>query len=209
MGVRVARILAGCVAALLLTAAPSAAATSIEPNGPAAPFAVSPGTPNAQFTFPGHAGQKVAIDVELDPGFTISGHPTESLQDSSGHTVAEFFGTGTFGPYDIPTDGQYSVELNGDTSSGSGSVRVFEFTDTTNQVQVNAPPTGTELYPLQQATLTFSRAAGQTVGVDVRAQAPPGWQGLPAPNLFPAGRLVDPAGNELPLSTDYTLPSAG
>ena len=160
------------------------------------------------FSFHGVAGEHVSYGIaSLNPGFVIAGNPLLSLQDSTGHTLGSFLGTGAGPPVVLPATGTYLFVINGDKSSGSGTVQVYGFVPRPPQrLAVGGRRIHVRSVPGETRTFLIDGTAGQTIGVDLRTPTASQESGL---NPIPQPKLYDPSGNPLPIRGTYTLAATG
>jgi len=130
------------------------------------PTTTTPGQ-NAQVVFPGTAGQRVFIrltDGASTPRSVSLVQPDGSTwQDISSCSNECWFDTRT-----LPSDGQYTIAID-PSGGGTGPVTVqvtsVPATDATYDIAIDGPAVEASTTPGQNAQLSFTGTAGQTIGV--------------------------------------------
>jgi hypothetical protein len=131
--------------------------------------AVTIGTPgqNAQFSFSGTAGQRVAVDLpDVMSNAKVSIRKPDGTNLLSPVAVTD----GAFlGPKTLPANGTYKVFLDPQgNSTGDATVRVHTVpANLTGTIVPDGPAQTVSLAPGQNATLTFTGTAGQRVSLNM------------------------------------------
>ena len=195
-------------------AVPPDATASITPGGAAVAVATTVPGQNAVLTFPGAAGQAVALQLS---GVSISSGTASLLRpDGTALATKPFAVNGVFlDRMVLPATGMYSIAIDPSGAAvGTATATLYDVPpDVTGTITVGGPAVPiTTTAPGQNATLTFAGTAGEAVGLDVsRVTILSGTVSILRPDgvtlaskfFSTGGTLLD--GTPLPTTGTYTI----